>query len=254
MKKAIIAALLVLGTWGKASAQESFDYGLANHVSVGVSAGTQGIGFDVATCLTKWVGVRLGVNVMPAFKMNTSVDVNANYDIGGGQQFEFEDADLNAKFSRTTFDFLVDFYPVSNFFVTAGFSFGGSELAKLTGHSSKIEEFYKAYPNAGTTFDISDFNLEFDRNGSIDGGVKVNSFRPYLGLGFGSRAVPKGRVAFRAELGAQFHGKPKVYAKGHPDVLSEIDDNEDADNIADFLNTWLKVYPVLKFRLTGRIL
>ena len=87
-----------------------------------------------------------------------------------------------------------------------------------------------------------------DENGNVSGGLKVASFRPYLGLGFG-RAVPRKRLGFMFELGVQFHKTPEVYAD-NADLTSL---NEMADNDFSDIIDKLTVYPVLKFRLCGRI-
>ena len=102
------------------------------------------------------------------------------------------------------------------------------------------------------------YDIPFDNNGDINGGVKVKNVRPYLGLGFG-RLIPKKRVGFRFELGAQFQGKPKVYYMDNGneiDALDKYKDNIDdgtKDDISKVMD-WLRVYPVLKFSIRGRIL
>lgn len=67
-----------------------------------------------------------------------------------------------------------------------------------------------------------DVTGKFSRTTFVNGGVKVKNFRPYLGLGFG-RLIPKNRLGIRFELGAQFQGKPVVYADGVGDVLKKMD-------------------------------
>lgn len=62
--------------------------------------------------------------------------------------------------------------------------------------------------------------------------------------------IPKKRVGFRFELGCQFMGKMRVYQND-----SELETNNVVKG-KDDLSKWLdklKVYPVLKFTLTGRI-
>ena len=83
--------------------------------------------------------------------------------------------------------------------------------------------------------------------------MKVNNFRPYLGLGFG-RLIPKNRIGFRFEMGVQFHGKPKVYADGvnADDLLNQLDE-EASDDITKIMNDF-KVWPVIKLSFRGRIL
>jgi hypothetical protein len=77
----------------------------------------------------------------------------------------------------------------------------------------------------------------------------VKESRPYFGIGFG-RAVPKKRVGFMFELGAQLHGTPEIYTNtGKLEILTEEADNK----YSDIINN-VKVYPVLKFRLCGRII
>ena len=53
------------------------------------------------------------------------------------------------------------------------------------------------------------------------------------------------------ELGVQFHGTPKLYSD--TGSIGNLFDQTDADDeFSDILDK-LKVYPVLKFRLCGRI-
>ena len=97
-------------------------------------------------------------------------------------------------------------------------------------------------------------------NGDVEATVKVNSFRPYLGLGFG-RAVPKGRLGCQFDLGVQFWGKPEIYAPTYNKTTGTYQNEKlDPDNVGDDAGKVLKaiskvsVYPVLNFRLVGRIL
>ncbi len=99
--------------------------------------------------------------------------------------------------------------------------------------------------------ELSDYLLKPDEKGNVESSIQVNGIKPYLGVGFG-RAVPrKNRVGFMVELGCQFWGTPKVYNSDHQ-VKSEDLDGDD-DGIAKVLSK-IKVYPVISFRLCGRIL
>ena len=191
---------------------EEFKYGLGNRIGIGVGAGTEGIGVDVSTCFNKYFGVRAGLNFMPDINIKTDVDIEPN--VEGLPPLSGDDATLNVKGSlkRTSFDVKFDCYPTGGtFFVTAGFSVGGEKLVQVTGHSDYIQNNYALADQYG--IQIGDYNIPFDENGDVNGGLKVNNFRPYLGLGFG-RLIPKNRIGFRFEMGVQFHGKPKVYADG----------------------------------------
>ncbi|MEE1384691.1 MAG: hypothetical protein U0K29_01440 [Prevotella sp.] len=79
----------------------------------------------------------------------------------------------------------------------------------------------------------------------------MKNFRPYLGLGFG-RMIPKKRVAVRFEMGAQFQGKPVIYADGVGDLQKVVGQDPD-DDISKILD-YVKVYPVIKLSIRGRIL
>lgn len=234
------------------SAKSDFEYGKFNHVGVGVTAGTTGFGFNASTCLTKWLGIRAGLNIMPDFKIKTDVDIDQEYTVAG-ETFRFNTVNLEASLSRTTVDVILDAYPFGgSFFVSAGFSFGGGTMLKVKGHSEDVKEFYDNHDISQYPININDLNIPVDENGNVDGGVKVSGFRPYLGIGFGPRAVPKSRLGFRFELGVQIHGKPKVFGGGKDDLLDGAD-FDDADDISKFVDK-LNVYPVLRFNLVGRIL
>lgn len=256
MKKRLLLIALVLLGFTKVSAQNENFYGVFNHVGAGVSVGTEGIGINVASPLTKYLEVSAGVNFMPGFKVDGDVDVDFNDINVGGTAVEVpvDQVNIEGKFARTTFDFKVSCYPFGDknaLFVAAGFSFGGSKIAKLKGHSDDLQRFIADNPQYKDLIyaQIDKYQLNFDENGDASGEIKVNSFRPYFGIGYG-RLVPKHRVGFRAELGLQVHGHMKVYQGGSEvktDDLADVDD--DISKIIDKFT----VYPVLKFTLTGRI-
>lgn len=110
-----------------------------------------------------------------------------------------------------------------------------------------------------------------DHAGNVEATIEVGGFRPYLGIGFG-RAVPKGRIGFQFDLGVQFWGGPKVYApaavkKADGSFIVEPNGNLKVETVelqkeavggdaggAIKTISKISVYPVLNFRLTGRIL
>lgn len=95
--------------------------------------------------------------------------------------------------------------------------------------------------------------------GNVNAYAKVKSFRPYVGLGFG-RAVPKGRIGCQFDLGVQFWGKPEICVPTYNKTTGtyqceKIDGDKAGDDAGKVLKTVSKVsvYPVLNFRLVGRI-
>ena len=97
--------------------------------------------------------------------------------------------------------------------------------------------------------------VEPDARGMVTVTAKSNSFKPYLGFGYGGRMI-KNRddwhVSF--DCGAMFWGgTPNLY------MHDGINLTEDVENISGQVGTYvdlfsaLKVFPVLSFRITKRI-
>ena len=190
---------------------------------------------------------------------------------------------VQGKWKNTTWHFLVDIYPFGaahSFHATVGAYFGSSEIVTLynreEGFLKPINSYNEAYlnpdPNVqsvinqyGLTMigaEMGDYFVTPDpkENGNFNAYAKVNGFRPYLGIGFG-RAVPKNRIGCQFDLGVQFWGKPDVYAPIYDKALGEyryekIDGDRAGNDAGKVLKTISKisVYPVLNFRLVGRIL
>ena len=279
MRKLLLACGLLLLGLTSVSAQTNEDfYGVGKRIGVGVGVGTEGIGIDAAVSLTKWCSARVGLNIMPkVLKINEDFDGSdvgelyaPGYDENGqiipNKRYALEnDIEAEASFSRTYVDVKFDLYPFPNhssFFVCAGFSFGGNKLIKIKGHSDDIQgyvaemnsargDYYNSLSDAEKFgIKIDEYRIPVNENGDVTGGMKVSGFRPYLGLGFG-RLIPKNRLGFRFELGAQFQGKPKIYADGVD--LDKTLDEEFKNDISKIMD-YLTVYPVIKFSLRGRIL
>lgn len=274
----LVVLMCVLGI----NAQEKSIYGLGNRVGIGVGVGTEGIGIDAAVCVTKYLSVRAGVNIIPDVKINTDIDLeglDANISYQGytttvselyRQQFGknmSETIEAEGSFKRTTFDVKLDFYPFPNsssFFLCGGFSFGDEQVLKATGYSEAMKDFaglastnpsmWNAVQNA-VGINIDEQLIGFDETGKVEATAKVKKVRPYLGLGFG-RLIPKNRVGFRFELGAQFQGRPTIYDTFGDDVVNSDKyglSDEDKNDITKVLD-YMKIYPVLKLSIRGRIL
>lgn len=220
-------------------------------MGAGLSAGTDGISIDAAYKINKYLSASVGMSIMYNLTFKDTYDVDFDHTVAGQSVQEDVEIEAKAKLKRTTFDVKLDFYPFANrcpLFIVGGFSFGGKKLLKLSGHSDRAQELIAQGERLGV--DIDNYFVELDKNGDVNGDLRVKSVRPYLGLGYG-RLVPKKRLAFRVELGAQFEGKPKIYANGKK--LEQTLIGADDDDISDVIDL-LKVYPVLKFSLRGRIL
>lgn len=238
LKSAVLAAALCFS-----AVTAHADNHIFNHLGVGVHAATTGFGFEAATPITKFVTLRAGVSIMPSFSFGA--DVNGTYDAPeGARDFSMH---VDGGLKRTQGNIIFNIHPfahMSSFYVAAGAYFGGQTVVKVTGHSDELRE----QAAHGGSVEIGEYQLPIDANGNVDGSLEVKKFRPYLGIGFG-RAVPKGRLHFGVELGVQFQGKMKVCSNGKELDQTLTGNDDDWQKVIDKL----KVYPVLKFTLSGRI-
>lgn len=272
----LVCAMSVWGM-GQAFAQlDAADYGIFNHVGVGVGFGTTGVTIDAASVITPYVGVRAGVDIMPSFKVDTDLDLGQfGYDASVGQaasQYGVSipggKIDIQGKPKLTTGHLLFDVYPFpksSSFRVTLGAYLGSSKIIEvynredgalrdIYNYNQRLGQYSVIPASAGKIgAELGDYFLEPRADGNLDAFIKVNSFRPYVGLGFG-RAVPKGRVGCQFDLGVQFWGKPKVMISGANGEEKLTEQNAGGDG-GDVIKTISKisVYPNISFRIVGRI-
>ena len=267
MKKILMMAILCLVFTSSGFAQ--FKRSAFNHVGLNAGVGTEGISLGVAAPISNFLELEAGVDILPKIlKISEPTNITADASINvQGQPVRIPDAemDLDADFSRTAVHAKANIYPFggnSKFFVAAGFAFGGAKLAKVSGHSDKLAQFVNKYPEYRDEIlnrvgaELADYNVKFDENCDIKADLRCNSFRPYLGLGFG-RVVPKNRLGFRWEIGCQYMGKLKVYQNDEElDVRKVLNDSmgeKDGGDIADIVDK-IQFYPVLKLQIVGRIL
>ena len=78
MKRVIFMCALIAMSVISSYVSAQKELGIFNSLSVGVSAGTTGIGVDVATPVTPHFAIRGGVSFMPGIKISTDVDVELN--------------------------------------------------------------------------------------------------------------------------------------------------------------------------------
>lgn len=248
-------------------AQKEYKRGFLNHVGINVGAGTEGISVGLAAPVTGFFELEAGVNVMPSFKLSGDLDVDVNTSsLPQVPNVQFpKEATIHAEgsFDRTTFNVKANLYPFgggTKFFIAAGLSIGGEKIAEVTGSCDELRDFSQKLPTQelkdqfrqAVSANLAGYNLQFDENYNVQGDIRCKKVRPYLGLGFG-RLVPKNRLGMRLELGCQFMDKLKVYQNDTEiDINKALEDAGD-DDISKFVKD-LKIYPVVKFSFTGRIL
>lgn len=260
-----MVAVILLTSVGSVMAQSDYKRGIFNHVGLNVGAGTEGIGVGVAAPVTNFLEVEAGVNIMPSFKLSGDLDVDINMPQESDIQYPTSGTiHAEGSFDRTTFNVKANLYPFgggSKFFIAAGLSIGGEKIAEVTGSCDELRKFsennlhtpeLKDQFRKAISANLGGYNLELDENYNLQGDIRCKNVRPYLGLGFG-RLVPKNRIGCRLELGCQFMGKLKVYQNGNEIDINKALEDAGEDDLSKFVKD-LKVYPVLKFSLTGRIL
>lgn len=255
MKKLLMLGLL-LSLVMPLSAKEKKEVPLRKAFSnIGLSAGvsTTGINLFVATPLANCLTLRAGYTFSP-ISYTYEYDEFDPIEVGN-TSISVPALDLNGDLNFNSGQLLVDWVPFrkgqSSFYITAGLVFGSSRMIKVDGQFDPNDPNFKAIKDAGLIdeieIEIGDQVVHPNSDGSMDAAIKVKGLRPYLGIGFG-RAIPKRRVGFRFELGAQFLGKPEV-------VSSNIENTADIDELSDF-NKILRditVYPNISFQLTYRL-
>lgn len=266
MKKTILLALVALTCGMKSSAQS--DLNIFNHLAVGVNAGTTGIGFDVAMPACQFVQVRAGMDVMPKFKVNTHLNLNASQYLNVLDQTKYTNLDridVQGKPNLVNGKILIDVLPfvVNGFRVTVGAYFGAGDVVSVYNRedgaldainqaNSEIERYNNRYPSTPQKLiglELGDYLLTPDAQGNVKAHINTKSFRPYVGIGYG-RAVPHHRVGCSVDLGCMFWGKPTVDCNG-----VELTSENLGSNGGDIIKTIskIKVYPCLTVRLCGKI-
>lgn len=250
-----VAALLCATTYAQESSDKELKY--FNHLSAGIELGTTGFGVELAAPITNYATVRTGFTMMPAISYSAKIDYESN-------NKKDRTIDLKAKAHLTDWKLLVDAYPFkeSSFHVTAGFYVGKSQFVTAenttplrVGNNPGDD----LQPGEGIEIDNGNYVIVPDANGIIKANVKVASFKPYLGIGWGRPVNKSGKLVSCAfDLGVQFWGKPTLNgwaarnAFAAPSKWVEVNKNDiDDDDFEDAYNVIRKiiVYPVLNFRL-----
>lgn len=267
MKKLMMVAVILLTSVGSVMAQKEYKRGFLNHVGINVGAGTEGISVGLAAPVTGFFELEAGVNVMPSFKLSGDLDVDVNTSsLPQVPTVTYPtSATIHAEgsFDRTTFNVKANLYPFgggTKFFIAAGLSIGGEKIAEVTGSCDELRKFSQSLPTQelknefrqAVSANLAGYNLQFDENYNVQGDIRCKKVRPYLGLGFG-RLVPKNRLGMRLELGCQFMDKLKVYQNDTEVDIDKALEDAGEDDLSKFVKD-LKIYPVVKFSFTGRIL
>lgn len=271
MKKMILLAALALGA--TAAHADEFSRVKPVQFGIGVNVGTNGVGVDASLGLTRFFQIRGGYTFMPKFEFEYNADVynDANAIISTWNAARPQHAiptipdetPVIIEPNASTAHLLLDLYPKRTFHFTVGAYFGQENVL----HAWNTEKsLTKGIYIANECIDIVNKNLpetqsinhlgvqmgEYlftpDAEGDIQVEARVKKIRPYVGIGFG-RAVPrKSRVGCSLDLGVQYWGKPTYFCNG-----LEVEPADLKAKSYVKTATTLPVYPVLTFRICGRI-
>lgn len=223
------------------------DLRILNHLSVGAEVGTMGWGVDVSMPVTPFVDVQAGFSMLPKVGFDASLGLNRYYDGWGDITVRGETLMKNGKV-------MVNVMPIpilTSFHVTVGAYIGPGDIVGMYNKEPllAISEHNALYPEDKIGLALGDYLLEPDSKGYINGRLKVFTAKPYVGIGIG-RGVPKKRIGFKFDIGCVFWGKPTVYCN---DIkVLDTDLNGEGDEAMRII-TKFKFYPVMNFRLCGKI-
>lgn len=219
------------------------EFGIFDHLAAGISLGTNGLSVELAAPITEFCDVRAGYSFLSLSDYKVDIDYKSH---GKDRETEVE-ADLNLSTAKLLFDI----YPFrgKTFHATVGACMGTDKIVKLQNTSPLDVE-------PGEGLEIGDYIIGPDSKGIAHADLRVNKFRPYVGIGVG-RSVPHKRFSVSADFGVMIWGSPKVYGLDvDGTTYKQVTDKNVGDNEgSDIINNISKVgvYPVLSVKFNGRI-
>jgi len=277
MKKIFITFLGFISIWSGISAQETVKS--SGHLAVGIEVGTTGFGLELATPLSSNFDLRGGVSLFPTYSYDDNFKVNLtesfkkqfndaiNNDNPPGLASALEQQgiksaeDINTNIKATaSLDFingkiLLDYYPSAKyaFHITGGVYIGRSDLVKVTGKMDQAVKLLDQLPSNYSdmplfTNEEKAYELTGNDIRNMHGALRVNSVKPYLGIGFG-RAIPRSRVGVSFEIGAFYQGTPKF--AGNSNNVQDLIDTE-LTGVTEVIKQF-PIFPVISLKLNVRI-
>jgi hypothetical protein len=157
---------------------------------------------------------------------------------------------------------MINFMPfvVNSFHVTVGAYFGGRDVIEVYNTNdgqliaiNQANQFIKDnnIPIDEIGLKLGDYLLTPDAQGNVKATLKTKSFKPYVGIGFGRGVVKNKPIGFKFDLGVMFWGTPEVV--DHNGITLTKQDWDGKDGGVFKTISKFKVYPVLNFRLCGKI-
>ena len=120
---------------------------------------------------------------------------------------------------------------------------------------NKFQSYGRMGVHLGDKKDGTSYIMEPDADNMVSCKIKVNSFRPYFGFGYGGKLSNRSdRNWISFDCGAMFWGgTPKVITHDGMNLATDVDNID--GKVGDYVKFFkgVKVFPVLELRLTHRI-
>jgi hypothetical protein len=216
-----VAGFLLMVLGGNAAADEG------GGLSLGVAAGTLGLGAELGYAVNRNLGIRVGV-------------YGLTWDVDGKEGGIDYDADLDLSSAGA----YVDWHPFGGAFRITGGWFVNDNGIDATGR-----------PGAGDTYDIGGTTFTSDEVGRLTASVDFGSSAPYLGLGwnFGGQ---DGGLGISLDLGVLFQDSPDITLvsrggtlSGQPALQQALRDEE--RELEDDVDEY-ELYPVVSLGVSYR--
>lgn len=194
-------------------------------LSIGVRAGTLGIGGEINKLITGHLGIRGSVNYFTANTTRTQSDISF---------------DAHLKLQAITG--LIDLYPSNrgSFHLTGGII------------SNPITVTATGVPNDGSTYTINGHDYTAAQVGTLTGSGKYPKTSAYAGLGWGTPASRHAGLKLVFDIGAAI-GKPTILlSASNPNATLQSDVAAQQLKTQTDVNKYAKVYPVISLGLVAR--
>ena len=217
------------------------------HLGVGVSAGTVGVGGELAVQFGSQLAFRGGYSFFPVDHYTFSFTLPEQY---GG---DGTPSTIDARLSMNHAYFLSDFYvfPRSNFRLSAGLWAGRPDFLTI----QNLTPLPEAFNSIG--IDVDGYSVHA-KDGDITIAMQTNGYKPYLGFGFG-RLRDDRRVGVSCDLGVLGTFGRGLWAMGYGlfdekevQLTSAVADGMDK-GLLDLIGG-LKIWPVIRVNLFVKIL
>jgi hypothetical protein len=219
MRARFLAVVLAIAPVATAHAQQGAD------LSVGIRAGTLGIGAEVNKLITGHFGVRASINTFSASTTQSQSDI-----------------DFDAHIKLKAFTGLVDIYPSNR----GSFHLTGGVI------TNPVSIDASGVPTGNGTYDINGTTYTAAQVGTLSGHGDYPKASPYAGLGWGTPAAKHFGLKFVFDLGAAI-GKPTItLSSSNSNAQLQSDLAAQQAKTQTDVEKYAKVYPVLSFGLVAR--